>query len=266
MSFFVDFHIHSQFSDGVNSCSKLENICFKRGVKTISITDHDDIRSANYNFKKVKNINGIELSTYYENSEIHLLGYGYKKDNEKLLNISKKVQIERIERFERMLNKAKKRDLLSNKNYTKKYNLNYDRDQLGRNIMAHILINENVCKNKYSAYRKYLGENGMLYEPVKKYTVFEGMEILKKECKLIAMAHPQISKKDEIINKLIDCGMNGIEVFYPFHDKVITDFYLNLAEKYNILPVGGSDFHKGEYDFKLKNEKISEFINFFNLN
>ncbi|TYB32039.1 MAG: hypothetical protein FXF47_01075 [Candidatus Mcinerneyibacterium aminivorans] len=265
MSFFVDFHIHSSYSDGAYSCGEIEEICLENNVKYISITDHDDIQSSDYKFKKIKNINGIELSTFYGESEIHLLGYGYKSRNKKLLKISRKIQKERVERFERMLFKAKKINLLSNKNYKKKYNLNYKKDQLGRNKMAEILIKERACRNKQHAYNKYLGENKMLYEPVKQYNVFEGFQLLKNECKIVALAHPQITKKDEIIKELAERGMNGIEVYYPFHDAVIIDFYLNLTEKYNILPVGGSDFHKGEYNFKLKNEKVSDFLNRFNL-
>ncbi len=265
MSSFVDFHIHSNYSDGAYSCAKIENISLENDIEYISITDHDDIKSSEYEFKKVININGIELSTYYEDSEIHLLGYGYESKNEHLSRLSKLVQKERRKRFDRMIFRAKKNNLLKKKNYKKKYRINSESELLGRNKVAEILIKEDVCKHKREAYHKYLAENKMLYEPVKVFNVYEGLKILSKECKIVALAHPQVTKKDEIIKEMINHGMNAIEVYYPFHDKVIVDFYLNLAEKYNILPVGGSDYHRGEYNFKLKDEKVSDFISSFNL-
>ena len=37
----VDLHLHTTYSDGVLSPKDLVNLCYKNGLKYISITDHD---------------------------------------------------------------------------------------------------------------------------------------------------------------------------------------------------------------------------------
>src|SRR6056297_1481144 len=266
MSKYADFHIHSKFSDGKLKLNELEKLFIEKNIKYIAITDHDDVRSSTYEFKKVKNVNGIELSTYLQESEIHLLGYGYKNGSKKLKKITKKIKKERFKRFQRMIGKAKKVGLLEKKiDYISKYNLNPKKDMFGRSTIADIILREKKIRSRRRLYQKYLGDGQILYEPVRAYRVYEGVEILKNECDIVAMAHPQRTNRDELIKKLDNCGMNGLEVFYPFHDSVITDFYLNIAKKYNIIPVGGSDFHGGGLRFQINHEKILDFINYFNL-
>ena len=46
----VDLHLHTSYSDGVLSPKDLVNLCYKNGLKHISITDHDCI-----DYKKIKN-------------------------------------------------------------------------------------------------------------------------------------------------------------------------------------------------------------------
>ena len=77
----VDLHLHTTFSDGSLSPSNLVKLCAQRGLKTISITDHDSTEGieealeASKNFEGFNVIPGIELSTDVPGSEIHLLGY-----------------------------------------------------------------------------------------------------------------------------------------------------------------------------------------------
>ena len=68
MSKYIDLHIHSIYSDGKYSPKDIFKLAKGNNVGLISITDHDDIRSA----KEVKKwsydddiffVNGIELST-----------------------------------------------------------------------------------------------------------------------------------------------------------------------------------------------------------
>ena len=57
------------------------------------------------------------------------------------------------------------------------------------------------------------------------------------------LAHPYILKKDELIPQFVDYGLMGLEVYYPEHTQSMMNFYLKLAEKYNLLVTGGSDCH-----------------------
>ena len=44
---------------------------------------------------------------------------------------------------------------------------------------------------------------------------------------------------------MLSDGLDGIETFYTYHDREQTEFCLRAAERYDILPTCGSDFHGG---------------------
>ena len=75
---YADLHIHSNYSDGTMSPEKIIDKARDLGVKSISITDHDSIYSQYVSMNKytdIKIIPGIELSTEFEDLELHILGY-----------------------------------------------------------------------------------------------------------------------------------------------------------------------------------------------
>ena len=60
---------------------------------------------------------------------------------------------------------------------------------------------------------------------------------------MAVLAHPKLIWNDEIVEDICRSGIDGIEAFYPQHNPEDTAHYLALAEKYQLLPSGGSDFH-----------------------
>ena len=70
----VDLHIHSCYSDGIYTPEQIVATAKKKGIKCISITDHDSIAAqyivnTEYNNKELTIIPGIELSTEYKEME-----------------------------------------------------------------------------------------------------------------------------------------------------------------------------------------------------
>jgi hypothetical protein len=62
------------------------------------------------------------------------------------------------------------------------------------------------------------------------------------------LAHPGIIRTDaaglnHIVRDAARFGLAGIECYYPLHDAETVTRCLGLAEKYALVPTGGSDFH-----------------------
>ena len=62
------------------------------------------------------------------------------------------------------------------------------------------------------------------------------------------MAHPLSVTEDfaelrEVVGKLVDAGLRGIEAYYNGHSPETTLECLRLAKRYGLLVSGGSDFH-----------------------
>lgn len=108
-----DFHIHSTFSDGGYTPLEVVMLSKKRNVDTIALTDHnstcgiDEALSAGNN-AGVKVIPGVELSTSYNGSKVHILGYfkdnSYK--NDLLIEVLKNVKKHRISTIKHLLGKV----------------------------------------------------------------------------------------------------------------------------------------------------------------
>jgi hypothetical protein len=47
----------------------------------------------------------------------------------------------------------------------------------------------------------------------------------------------------KLLEQLIDVGLQGIEVFHSEHSAADTAEYVDLAQRFDLIPTGGSDFH-----------------------
>ena len=105
-----DFHIHSTASDGNCTPSEIVAIAKKRGVDIIGLTDHNTTAGLNEavqygRMTGVKVIPGVELSTKYNDTRVHILGY-FKDDSyndELLIEVLKCVKTHKISNVQKLL-------------------------------------------------------------------------------------------------------------------------------------------------------------------
>ena len=105
-----DFHIHSTASDGNCTPSEIVAIAKKRGVDIMGLTDHNTTAGLNeaVQYGKmigVKVIPGVELSTKYNDTRVHILGY-FKDDSyndELLIEVLKCVKTHKISNVQKLL-------------------------------------------------------------------------------------------------------------------------------------------------------------------
>jgi hypothetical protein len=60
---------------------------------------------------------------------------------------------------------------------------------------------------------------------------------------LAVMAHPGLNRSDDMIPALVEAGLDGLECFHSKHSTPVTEHYMQLADRYNLLVTGGSDCH-----------------------
>lgn len=105
-----DFHVHSTCSDGSYTPRQVVDLAKKRDVDIISLTDHnitsgiDEAITAGEELG-VRVIPGVELSTRYNNSRVHVLGY-FKDDSYKddlLIEVLKCIKNKKITMVKKLL-------------------------------------------------------------------------------------------------------------------------------------------------------------------
>ncbi|MBQ6819905.1 MAG: PHP domain-containing protein [Clostridium sp.] len=243
---YADLHIHSSYSDGTMTPEEIIDNAINLGVRVISITDHDSIASqyvTNKNYENINIIPGIELSTEFENLELHILGYFIDVKDKELINVVNKLNKARIERVEEIILRLKKYDI-----YIDKEDLEIDSNStIGRSHIAKAMVKKGYFENYKVAFTSYLVKGKPAYIKGYKLNYKKVIEVINNAGGIAVLAHPgQIYKSleiERIIRNLRSYGLNGIEVYHPSHTKEQTNNFYNLAKKYKLLVTGGSDFH-----------------------
>jgi len=243
----IDLHCHTNKSDSSMDTYEILKMAQKRGIKYLSITDHDTTLAIDEAIRLgrqlgIEIIPGIEISAfdYLTNKMVHILGY-YIDHKSSLLNSLCKPIIKM-------------------------------RNELSKNIVKHMIdlgydicweLVKNYAKGSSCVNKKHImqamidiGNRGDsptdIYNRIIQLNLNGGMKYLdvNEAIKAIllaggvpVLAHPGVFHNYESIENLVKVGLKGIEVEHPFHleeDKVICKFYCN---KFNLIETGGSDFH-----------------------
>ncbi len=255
----IDLHIHTTISDGSYTPKEIIDLAKNANLSAIAITDHDTvvgIEEAILYAKKVGNIElipGVEITTDFYGS-VHILGYFLNIYDNVFLARLKKVQKSREERNEKMLKK-----LLENGVDMSIKELNHlaGNNLIGRPHMAELLVKKEYATNIDHAFSRFLGIGGLCYVPRERITPQDGISMIIDNGGIAVLAHPvhvrveSQSEFEEILLDLKNAGLAGIEAFHIDHSTQDTDYYLEIAKRYDLVITGGSDFH-GKYKSSVK--------------
>jgi hypothetical protein len=261
-----DLHSHTIESDGTYTPEELVKRAKGIGLKGIAITDHDTIAGLNSGKKKaievgIDFIEGIEFSCQDGDLEVHILGYFLNTSDEVLKKELEKLIKIREERNIKILEKLQK--------YKIKLTMEELKNEAGGEIIskahiANLMLKKGYVYTRNSAFKEYLGKDGVAYVPKKNFSPEEAVEIIVKNGGKASLAHPAlITKKDsvflELLERLIKKGLKGIEANYPTFSEIEKEKYRQIARKYNLFITGGSDFHGGNREeIELGDEGVSE--------
>lgn len=248
----IDMHTHTSYSDGELSPEELIDLAIKRNIKTIAITDHDNVNGIN----KVKNlklgnieiIKGIELSAKASKGTFHILGYDLDLESKVLKDKMSELKTNSTNTVLSVMEQIK-RDYGIRFNYEDIKELINANHNLGRPDLAKLCIKYGYAKTTQEAFDKYLIEAHNKIRGINKWLTYEEcLDIIIKSNGIPVLAHPKQLKMAEeefipLLENMIKCGLRGIEVYHSTHSKEEMDYYLEIAKKYDLLVSGGSDYH-----------------------
>ena len=252
----VDLHLHTTYSDGRLSPTQLVNLCAQRGLKVISVSDHDSTEGipealeAARSFPQLTVIPGIELSTDVPGSEIHVLGYYVDYRDGNFQGILKRLRDGRQQRAREMVAKLNKLGLKVS--WDRVRELSAD-GAIGRPHIAQAMVEAGHVQYPRDAFETYLGRNGSAYVERLKLTPEEAIGILAENGALPVMAHPtysmaksdrsEVAELRETLQRLKGAGLVGMEVYYFDYSDEVVSRLAGLASELGLVPCGGSDYH-----------------------
>jgi predicted metal-dependent phosphoesterase TrpH len=250
----VDLHLHTTASDGRLTPTQLIELVAGKGLKVVAVTDHDsteglaEATTAAARFQQLTLIPGIELSTDVPQSEIHVLGYYIRYQDQEFQATLKRFRDGRELRARRMVDKLA----------TLGMPLDWERVQgfagdgaIGRPHIALAMVERGYIKEPQEAFVRYISRNGPAYVEREKLTPPEAVRLIVQNGGVAVLAHPaELPDLDQWLTELKAAGLVGMEVFYGTYPPETLKRLKGFAEVYGLLPCGGSDYHGLGSDFE----------------
>lgn len=262
----IDLHSHSIASlDGQFEPEELIDLAIQSGLKYYAIADHDVVDSL-YKAKEYAKdkdlhfIPAVELSVDMDGTFLHILSYNIDFNDSRYLEIADLFKTEVVDYGRKLI--AKTLEFGFKFDPEKPYTFRKDHLICEEIVGACVLSdprndNDERLKEfrpggKYSDnprfnFYKYLCTPGNpLYIP---YTSNISMEYASKLIHetggKMFLAHPNhnIGHNEELLNKIMSYGLDGIEVFSSYHSPSDIEYYYQKAKANNLYMSVGSDFH-----------------------
>jgi predicted metal-dependent phosphoesterase TrpH len=250
---FVDLHSHSTASDGTFAPAEVVRLSKAAGLVGLALTDHDTIAGLAEAASEAARLGlafvpGIEISAVppIDNGTLHILGYCIDPQNAVLTEMTRQLIDARDNRNPRIIERLRELgiDITMNEALAQAQG-----GVLGRPHIAALLVKKGVVKTIKQAFDEYLGQGGKAYFDKERLSPRDAIGRIRQAGGLPVVAHPiqlrtaNDAQLQQVIKDLVDLGLAGIEVIHSDHGPAEVEKYTGLADRYNLLKTGGSDFH-----------------------
>ncbi len=272
MQLMIDLHLHSNYSDGLDTPFQLIDKSIELEIKAIALTDHDTIDgvreflSYGEDKENIIVIPAIEISIMHEPfreiKDVHIIGLNINRDSSELINTLKQQLTGRLNQKKQICRRLREEF---------GYNITFDEVEsiaesnvVGRPHIVKIMKKNNPDKVESKTNDelfKIISLGGEAYVDREfELNLEESIELIEAAGGIPILAHPgiyKVSNRTKFVELCVNAGIKGVEVEYiyaknrPFFNTdnaqwaqdFLPQFYRKIAEKFNLLKSGGSDYH-----------------------
>lgn len=245
----IDMHVHSNYSDGTLSVDSIVKAAKKRHLAFVSLTDHDTTDGLDPFMSACKQyamegLAGIELSADSDYT-LHILGFRIDRSNAALQNRLNEIRDHRNARNHRI---CKKLQDLGFDIQIEEVTVLSKGQVVARPHIARLMMQRGYVSSIGEAFTKYIGYGGSAHEERIRLSAEECISLITAAGGLAVLAHPaqtylEDEKMEQLLRRLKNNGLWGIEALYSGHSPEQIYHYLKMADKFDLYPTAGSDFH-----------------------
>jgi 3',5'-nucleoside bisphosphate phosphatase len=247
----IDLHLHTTASDGSLSPADLVARVAASGITVLSVTDHDttggltEARAA-ATARGLTFVNGIEVTAVEGGRDVHVLGYFIDPAHAELRDFLVAQRDDRVRRIEEMT--ARLADLGYTIDPAPLLARAGGRDgrSVGRPHVADALIAAGHARDRNDAFDRLIGAGAPAFVSRRGPDASDVVAVIHAAGGLASMAHPGLTKRDDLIPRLVSSGLDALETRHSDHDAVSEAHYRALAATHGLASTGGSDFHGDE--------------------
>ncbi len=246
----IDLHVHSSASDGDLSPREVVRFAKSKGLRALALTDHDTVDGLGDALEEggavgLEVIPGVELSAWWPNGSMHLLGYYVRPSDQKFQETLNRLQLMRVRRNKKILERLDTCGVSMCEGHLLAIS---GEGQLGRPHFARAMIEKGYVCSIGEAFHRYLKRGAPAYVEKERLRPDEIIPLIKEAGGIPVLAHPRsLGLKDALeleacLLKWIDLGLMGIEGYYPgqARDGSLVRY---LGEKHDLIITGGTDYH-----------------------
>jgi hypothetical protein len=239
----INLHTHSTWSDGTLEPAALAREAARAGVRYFSLTDHDGTGGWGEMEPALKEAGlayccGVEISTgLHEN--MHILGYGINPADPVLNERLAAFRARRVVRIKNVLELLRGLGIeIAFEDLPKPGNRT-----VGRPQVADVLRARKLVPTRSQAFKRYLAPGAPAYVAPNGPSIEEAIAAIRDAGGRAVLAHPGAVGKVMDLGAWKDCGLEGIEAFYPAHTGAATREFVSLAARHGLFVTAGTDFH-----------------------
>lgn len=261
----IDLHIHSDASDdGDWSVERIIDEAHGLGIGTLAITDHNRTAAiagarAAADRRGIELISGIEIDCCHCGVNLHLLGYGIDSEtsdfealhrrlteqengalNEKLRLLARQgIELDSAPLIEDAAGKAVTGEQIAEA-------LLQDPGRIDHPLLRPYRQGGERSDNPYvNFYWDWFHQGKPCFVAVHLPTLSEMLALIHRHGGVAVLAHPGVNlgHRPELIDPIVACGIDGIEVYNNYHSAGQMALFGDLAQSRRLVVTCGSDFH-----------------------
>ncbi|MBQ4772693.1 PHP domain-containing protein [Pectobacterium versatile] len=247
-----DLHSHTTASDGLLTPTALVSRAVDMRVSVLAITDHDTTAGLDEAQNAIAQqglplrlIPGVEISTLWENHEIHIVGLGMDIAHPALTGLLQQqaeCRQNRAEQIAARLEKNRIPDALAGAQRLA------TGGQITRAHFARYLIELGIAANMNQVFKKYLAKGKIGYVPPQWCTIPQAIEAIHQSGGVSVLAHPgryDLTAKwlKRLLATYAESGGIAMEVAQCQQAPDERTQLGRYARDFNLMASQGSDFH-----------------------
>ena len=267
----IDLHIHSNHSDGRMTLEQIFSEANQRGIRVLSITDHDTMDGqgrAEFLARQygIGYLAGLELNVTYTHPgykagrpiSLDFLAYHYDPAHPPLAEKLQALRAYRQERAQRILENINRELAREDRQAFTGEDLEAIQDSVdgafGRPHIANYMVTKGIVSTKQEAFDRYLVRCNVPKMPL---SLAEASDLVRHAGGKLMLAHPNhprgtslisltssLDEQQRIIEETMLPHIDGVECWHSMHDPESTRSYIAFAARLGLMVCGGSDCHQ----------------------
>ena len=240
--------MHTTASDGRCSPAEVVARADAAGLTTFAITDHDTVAALAEArplaaARGLELVPGIEITAVWDARDVHVLGYWCDEHDASLLAFLAEQRARRIERVEQIARVLARAGAPIDVTPLIDDALARPGAAVGRPGVARLLVEAGHSASTQDAFDRLLGEGRPAYVARQGVPPEAVCAIVHAAGGLASLAHPGVTRRDDMIERWVRGGLDALEAFHSDHSDAVQAACLEAAARLGVAVSGGSDFH-----------------------